>query len=366
MKLEVTQNNFAKALNNIARVTTSRAGLPILQNILLRTEKSRLLIAATNLEVASTQRIGAKVTTQGSITVPAKVISEFIANLPNDTVVIEVKGSVIHISSGSHSSTINGLVDDEFPELPAIDETANINYELIVADFKEAATQTIITASNDATRPVLTGLYWHTYENNLYFAATDGYRLAEKKVMPVKTDIAAIIPVSTIQEVMRIISDESVLQVEFDETQVKFTIGDNEITSRLIDGNYPDYRQLIPSSNATSFVVDGSDLKRVVKLSGLFARESGGSVQLEADADNSTLTIHSVASEVGQNISTITTKITGKSGVITLNSRYLTDALSVIEGDELTIGFSEKLSPCVITPVSKTGDYTHIIMPLKS
>lgn len=367
MKVEVTQSNLAKALTHVARVSTSRAGLPILNNILLRTDANRLIIAATNLEIASVQRVGAKVSTQGSITIPAKIISEFVSNLPKENVTIEVKGSIVHIESGKHSSTINGMADEEFPELPAVDESNKLHYELKTSDFKLAAAQTVVTASTDSTRPVLTGIYWHTFEKNLYFAATDGYRLAEKRLMSVTTDISAIIPTSTIQEVVRVLDeDEATINVFFDDTQVKFQIGDNEIISRLIDGNFPDYRQLIPAKTLSSCVVAVDELKRIVKLSGLFSRESGGSVQLETDPDTNILTVHSIASELGQNTSEINTTITGDKNTITLNSRYLNDALSVIDAKEITIGFSEKLSPCLLTPNSKKSDYKHIIMPLKS
>jgi len=367
MNVQVTQSNLAKALNNVARVSTSRAGLPILNNILLRTEANGLIIAATNLEIASVQRVGAKVTTQGSITVPAKIISEFVSNLPKENVTIEVKGQIIHISSGKHKSTINGMSDEEFPELPALDEKTQLQYELRTNDFKVAAGQTVITASTDSTRPVLTGVYWHTFEGSLYFAATDGYRLSEKRIMQAKTDIAAIIPTTTIQEVVRVLDDsEDTMGVFFDETQVKFQIGDNEIISRLIDGNFPDYRQLIPSTTSSSCIVAVDELKRIVKLSGLFARESGGSVQLETDPDTNILTIHSIASELGQNTSEISTDIEGEKNSITLNSRYLNDALGVLSSNEITIGFSGSLSPCLIRPNEKNSDYTHIVMPIKS
>lgn len=366
MNVQITQKNLAKALNNVARVASGRTGLPILSNILLRTESNRLIIAATNLEIASIQRIGAKVISQGSVTIPAKILSEFISNLPNDTITLELKNLTLHISTGGHKSTINGMADDEFPEIPTIDTEKQLQYELAVDDLKHAATQTVLAASNDATRPALTGVYWHTYEGHLYLAATDGYRLAEKRIIAAKTDIAAIIPTSTIQEVLRVLDEtDEIVKVEFDDTQVRFTHGDNEIISRLIDGNFPNYRQLIPNSTSTNCIVPTDELRRIVKLSGLFARDSGGSVRLETDPDADQLTIHSIASEVGQNTSEIKTSIIGDKAAITLNSRYLNDVLSVLSADELSIGFSESLSPCIIRP-TKSDDYIHIVMPIKS
>ena len=232
--------------------------------------------------------------------------------------------------------------------------------------FKQAVSQTIITSSNDSTRPVLTGVYWHSNEGQLYLAATDGYRLSERRLLATKSEVSAIIPSQTLQEVLRTIADDGgEVDILFDETQVRFRINEAEIISRLIDGNFPDYRQLIPKKSETSITIDKSDFVRITKIAGLFARESGGSVTLTADKDKKTLSIHSIASQLGENTSAADAQITND-GQITLNSRYLTEALSVVEGDIVTFSFSGKLSPCVLKSSEKDTDYYHIIMPLKS
>jgi len=366
MELSVTQENLTKALGNVGRVATSKAGLPILSNILLRTDGSRLLVAATNLEIASTHLIGAKIITPGSITVPARLMSEFVASLPKGTVELKVKDSHLHISSGSFSSVINGVIADEFPELPAIDEVSSIHYSINTVDFKQSVSQTIITASSDSTRPVLTGIYWHSFEDYLYLAATDGYRLSERRLVETKSDVAAIIPSSTLQEVLRTLTDDvTEVDVLFDETQVRFRVGESEITSRLIDGNYPDYRQLIPATSETNVLLDTSEFVRVTKIAGLFARESGGSVTLTADNEKQLLSIHSIASELGENTSSAGAEV-DNDGQVTLNSRYLSEALAVMDGDTVLFRFSGKLAPCVLTAKSDDVNYKHIIMPLKS
>lgn len=366
MELSVTQENLAKALSSAGRVASSKAGLPILSNILLRTDGNRLLVAATNLEIASTYHLGAKIITPGAITIPAKLVSEFITSLPKGNVDLKVTDSHLQISSGSYSSTINGVVADEFPELPTIDETSVVQYSINTADFKQAVSQTIITSSSDNTRPVLTGVYWHSFEGYLYLAATDGYRLSERKLVETTSEVAAIIPSSTLQEVLRTLSDDiTEVDILFDETQVRFRVGESEITSRLIDGNYPDYRQLIPASSETEITIDASEFVRITKIAGLFARESGGSVTLTADHEAGTLAIHSIASELGENTSHSTAEVT-HDGQVTLNSRYLSEALSVIDGDTVTFRFSGKLAPCVLTAKAEDVNYKHIIMPLKS
>lgn len=368
MKVEVTQENLARALGNVGRVASTRTGLEILSNILIRTEGKQLLLAATNLEIAATERIGAKISTQGSITVPAKLIHELIHNLPKETITLEVNGATLRITSPSNTATINGVKDDDFPELPVIDEKNAVNLTLPTAQLKQSATQTIIAASTDSTRPVLTGVYWHVVDSKLYIAATDGYRLAEKEVSTVNKPISAIIPTSTMQEVLRTVTDDNTdVDLLFDDTQVRFRIGDNEITSRLIDGNFPDYRQLIPDSSATSFSVEKQDLVQATKLASLFSNGSGGNIRIKTSSENNTVSISSVASEYGENNSTITNSSTkGEDASVSINSRYLLEALAVMDNGLVTFGFSGKLAPCVVKSEAKNSDYVHIIMPIKS
>jgi DNA polymerase-3 subunit beta len=368
MKVEVTQENLARALSNVGRVASTRAGLEILSNILIRTDGKQLLLAATNLEIAATERIGAKITTQGSITVPAKLINDFIHNHPKEKITLEVSGNTLQIKSPSNTSTINGTRDDEFPELPIIDETSAVSLSLPALTFKQAASQTVIAASSDSTRPVLTGIYWHVVDGELYMAATDGYRLAEKKVGAVDVAISAIIPTSTIQEVTRTISDDSTdIDLLLDETQVRFRMGENEITSRLIDGNFPDYRQLIPSSSATNFSTEKQALIQAAKLASLFSNGSGGNISIKTEANENKTTISSVASEYGDNTSTLPTQsLSGDDASVSINSRYLLEALAAIDDDTVAFGFSGKLAPCVVRPTNNKENYTHIIMPIKS
>lgn len=366
MELSVTQENLARALSAVGRVASSKAGLPILSNILLRTEGNRLLVAATNLEIASTYYIGAKVVKQGAVTLPARLVSEFVASLPKGTIELSTKGAHMTLKSGTYQSVINGVDADDFPELPTINEDESVKYTIATPDFKQAVAQTIITSSSDATRPVLTGVYWHSVDGWLCLAATDGYRLAERRLVETKSQIAAIVPTSSLQEVLRTLS-ETVEEVEllFDDSQVRFRIGEAEITSRLIDGNYPDYRQLIPKESETVVTIKAEDFGRIVKIAGLFARESGGSITLTADAEKQELSIHSIASELGENTSSASATIT-MAGQVTLNSRYVSEALGAIDGDSVIFRFSGKLSPTVLGSDEKNPVYTHIIMPLKS
>ncbi|NLA43303.1 DNA polymerase III subunit beta [Candidatus Saccharibacteria bacterium] len=366
MELSILQENLSKALSAASRIAASRTQLPILNNILLRTDGNRLLVAAMSMEIASAQYVGAKIIKPGSITIPARLITDFIASLPKGHIELKVKGSQLHVSSGKYSSVINGLPADDFPELPVIDENSVVRYNIAADEFKQSVGQTIIATSSDATRPVLTGVYWHSHEGWLYLAGTDGYRLAERRLIETASEVSAIIPASSLQEVLRTITDSTdSVEVLFDDSQVCFYVDGAEITSQLIDGNFPPYRQLIPSSTENSAVLPRDEFVRITKIAGLFARDSGGSVTITSNAEKKSLSLHSIASELGENTSEANASVDGD-GTVTLNSRYLSEAINVISEDEILFGFSGKLAPTVLSSSKKDANYKHIIMPLKS
>ena len=258
------------------------------------------------------------------------------------------------------------MVADEFPELPSVDEEKAVNFEFSAEELKRAVSQTAIASSSDATRPVLTGVLWQVYEGELYLAATDGYRLAERRLSKAEGEMSAIIPTTTLHEVVRSMTDDTEsIMIYFDETQVGFKTASLEIVSRLIDGKFPDYRQLIPKSNETEVEILKSDFSRIAKISSLFARESGGGITLVASSEKELLSIHSIASELGENTSEATAKVSND-GEVTINSRYLLEVLGVVQGEELEFAFSGKLAPCVLREKTKKPDYTYIIMPMKS
>lgn len=364
MKLSVTQENLNRALGAVSRVASSKTPLPVLNNILLRTDNNRLVVAATNLEIAIVQRIGARVETGGAITVPARLMTEFISNLPKATVELSGDGAHLRVGSGNFSSVINGVEAEEFPEIPTISDPVTVRVP--VETFKRAAGQTVIAASSDNTRPILTGIYVHTYEGGLYFVGTDGYRLGERRVVDCGESIDVVVPATTMSEVLRVIPDGvDTIEMQFDDSQVHFNIGDIEVTSRLIDGNFPDYRKLIPEKTEISVDIDKGEFVRIVKVASLFARDSGGSITLKADEAGKKLVINSIASQLGENTSEADARVDGD-GQVTLNSRYVLEALGTVDADSISFGFSGKLAACVFRAAGKKSDNQHIVMPLKS
>lgn len=363
MKLQVTQENLNKALGTVARVANTRGTLPVLANVMMRTVNNRLSIAATNLDIAITYYIGAKVSDEGAITAPARLMQDFVSSLPSGVIDLSLDEYRLHISTDQYQSVINGMAADEFPVMPAIEDGKT--WTVASADLKKGLQQVIMAASNDEARPVLTGVYVHALEGGLYMAATDSYRLAEKRLAESTNDVELLIPVTAMQDLLRIVSDfEGDVSVTSDETQVQFKIGDVELVARLIEGKYPPYRSLVPQSFATTATLKRADLLNITKVSSLFARESAGSITINVDESQQNVSIRSVASQLGENTATADAKVTG-SGAVTLNSRYLLDALHALGGDEVSFCFNGKLEATMLKDPAQ-DDYLHIIMPLKS
>ena len=367
MEIKIVQEKLAKALNNVSRVAAGvRASLPILNNVLIRVDDNKVSLTTTNLDMAVVSFLPASQCKNGVVTVPARLMAEFVGNLPKGEVVgIVSENEKVTIRAGEYSSTINGALADEFPELPEIDEKKAVRFQMGVEEFKEGLSQVMIAASNDTTRPALTGVYFNTFEGTLYLAATDGYRLAERKfIEKVESEVAAIVPTVSLQEVLRSLNDDvDEIEILFDETQVRFRMGEIEVTSKLIDGSFPDYRQLIPKETEISLELKRDELVRITKLAALFAKEVGGSIVCEASQEKGGFMVASVANELGENNTEIKNDIK-TDGKVTLNSRFLLDALNVLCGNEVEFGFSNKLDP-VVLKVKKKTDYIHIIMPLK-
>ncbi|MDR2336854.1 MAG: DNA polymerase III subunit beta [Candidatus Nomurabacteria bacterium] len=366
MELEVLQERLEKALNIANKIAGSKTLLPILNNILLRTDKNNLIITSTNLEIASQEYLSANIKKQGVITVPSKILTEFIANLPEGKVKLVEKKNQLQISSGNYKSIIIGMAADEFPELPTLDEKNAVDFEIAVDAFEEAISSVVITASNDTTRPSITGVYFNSFKGQLFVAATDGYRLSERRLLDkIKSDIKVIIPVAALQEVLRSVSKETEkIKILIDDSQVKFQFDLVEITSKLINGSFPDYRQLIPKDNDINLVLTKDEMMRVVKLAGLFAKESGGTITIETNKSENKVSIRSIASEVGENSSDIVVEV-DVDGKINLNSKFILDALNVVSEEKVQVGFSDKMKPVVIKN-EISDDYIHIIMPIQS
>ena len=366
MKIKVTQEKLSKALNNVSRIAIGKVTLPILNNVLIKVKNKKVSLTTTNLDMAVVDFLPVSSSEDGEVTVPAKLLAEFVSNLPKGELIeITSKDNKVNISSGKYSSTINGIKADDFPELPEIEEKSATIYKINIEEFKNSVGQVIIASSNDLTRPALTGVYFNTINNTLAIASTDGYRLAEKKLIEkVKSEVKAIVPTSSLQEVLRTINEDmEEIEISFNEDLVRFRLGEIEIISKLIDASFPDYQKLIPKNNNIKVVLNREELIRVTKLASLFARSVGGSIICETKSPD-TFSVKSIINEFGENDSKIDTKVETE-GKVNLNSRFLIDALNALEEKELEFSFSDHISP-IIVKNKKNNNYTHIIMPLNS
>lgn len=361
MKLQVTQENLARALSSVARVASTRNTLPILSNVLIKTTDNRLSISATNLDIAITHQIGSKVTKTGAITVPARLMQDFITSLPDSVLDLELKDNKLSISTDKYHSTINGISSEDFPIMPGI--KGGSIWKIPAGDLKQGLQKVVLAASNDDARPILTGVYFRDLGGEIFVAATDSYRLAEHKLGKHKGKLNFLVPASAASDLLRIIGDSAgEVIVTHDDQQVMFQVDDITLVARLIEGNYPDYRKLIPTKFSTVAKLARADFVNVAKVSSLFARESAGSITI--NAQDKKISINAVASQLGENMAEADAEVKGE-GEVTLNSRYLIEALNAFSGGHIDFCFNGKLEPCILRSTDDK-DYIHLVMPLRS
>lgn len=364
MKIKVTQEKLSRALNNVSRVAIGKVTLPILNNVLIRVDQKKVSLITTNLDMAIIDFLPVSSSEDGVVTVPAKLLAEFVSNLPKGEIVeISSNDTKVTISAGKYSSTINGAIADDFPELPEIDEKSAVTFKMGIDEFKVSVNQVIIASSNDLTRPALTGVYFNTDKDILAIAATDGYRLTEKKIIEkVKSEVKAIVPSNSLQEVLRSIPENTEeIEISFNEDLVRFRFDEVEVISKLIDASFPDYRSLIPKNNKVKTSLKREELIRVTKLAALFSRSVGGSIICETIIPD-TFSVRSIANEFGENDSRIEA-VVDQAEKVNLSSRFLLDALNALEEPEITFEFSDGVVPIVLKN-QRSDKYTHMIMPL--
>lgn len=347
MKLIVLQENLSKALETVSRAVATRTTLPILGNVLLQTDGSRLRLTATNLDVTISRYIGAKVEQEGAITVPARLFAEYVKSIPNDKVELSLD-NLLHVKAGRYKAKFNVIAADDFPPIPQVE---GVEFELTLGDVVRRLK---FAAATEETRPVLTGVSFGIKDGVLSLAAADGFRLAEE-TMPVSFDtlLQCIIPAKALGEVERL--DQVTLVIG--NNQVLFKAADTEIVSTLLAGTFPNYEQLFPKEFTSSAVVMADELERAVRMAFLFARDNSGIVRIVSG--DGRLTLSASASEAGDGTADVDAQVTGEVKVA-LNARYLLDMLAVMDG-KLSMHVNSATSPVLFTG---GGTYRHLIMPM--
>ena len=374
MNVSVMQENLARGLQTVSRAVSSRATLPVLANVLLKTESSGLKLTATNLEIGINSWVPGKVAEEGEITVPARLLTDLVASLPNQRIdlVLSAKDRTLKLTCGNNRSSIKGIEADEFPVVAAIGEAPATTIDARV--LREALGEVVFAAASDESRPILTGVLTRLSGDTMTLAAADNYRIAVRTVKlekPVSPEVVIVVPGRSYAELMRILPDAEApieITVTPNKSQVLFHVEGTDLVSRLIEGQFPNYEPVIPTSHSSRAVIDRDAFLAGTRRASIFARDSANIVKIELGGDNGdgngvAITAH--AADVGDNADTVEAAIEGSPTSIAFNARYLIDVLSALGADEAALELSGPLAPGVIRGIGK-DDYVHVIMPVRT
>ncbi len=373
MKLSCLQENLNRGLSVVGRAVAVRTTLPITNNVLLATDQSRLKLAATNLEMAISCWIGAKVEEEGAITVPARLLTEFISSLPSEKVDISLSPQTrtLGLKCARFEARISGVDAKDFPPIPKVDE--GITTKIDVEALRQGITQVVFAAATEESRPVLTGVDAEFDGDLLTLAAADGFRLAVYKLPlaePVSQKTEVIIPARTLGELNRLMADQEEaveITVNPNKSQALFRLKNIELVSQLIQGTFPNYAQLIPKSYNTRAVISVADFLRAAKTASIFARDGSGIVRLVV-APGGELTpgkviVSARSEEIGDDVGEIDAIVEGEEAKIAFNGKYLTEVLSVLHEAQVALETTNPSSPGVVRPVG-VDNYVHVVMPM--
>jgi len=373
MKLSCLQENLNRGLGVVGRAVATRTTLPITNNVLLATDQSRLKLVATNLEMAISCWIGAKVEEEGAITVPARLLTEFISSLPNDKVDINLspRTKTLGLKCARFEARISGVDAKDFPPIPTVEE--GIVTKVEVEAFRQGISQIAFAAASEESRPVLTGVDAQLDGDLLTLAAADGFRLAVYKLpltAPVSQKTEVIIPARALAELNRLMTDEEEaveILVNPNKSQVLFRLKNIELVSQLVQGTFPQYTQLIPQSCNTKIIVDVAEFLRATKTASIFARDGSGIVRLVVtpggELTPGKVTISARSEEMGDDVGEIDAIVEGGEAKVAFNGKYLTDVLGVLRETQVALETTNPSSPGVIRPVG-VDNYIHVVMPM--
>ncbi len=370
MKVVCTQENLSKGLAAVGHIASKNANLPILNNILLRAHQGTIQLSATTLEIGVTRRIRGKIETEGVCTIPGKVFTDYISLLSESTLTLEQDGTTLIVKSDNGETRLHGLPADDFPLIPQLERTNGTTCP--AKSIREGIAQVVFAAAADDARPEISGVLLRFVGKQLLFVATDSYRLAEKRIDcsgGVEREVSVIVPVRALQELLRVLGQEvGDVTIYLAENQILFTTEETEVVSRLIDGQYPNYEQIIPVNHETEVIVETSAFLKAVRATSLFSRPGINDLTLHLQAAGQHLTLTAANTQVGENRQDVEAKIDGKENTIVFNSRYLLDGLANLHDDTLIFQMTNNASPGVFRPqkgAEKEGGYLYLIMPIK-
>ena len=375
MKFTCTQENFLEGVRHVAHLAGKNTTLPILNHILLKAEKGTLQLLTTNLEIGITSTVRAKIEQEGSITLPAKALLEYIQLLPKETIQCETEEQNLIIQGGKQKTKIRGASPEDFPLLPAV----SIEQEIHIPeqDMRRALSRVVFSVAQDETRVDISGIFikvekkQETKKTYCVLVATDSYRLAEHHIPLEETtaqDIHTIIPTRTIQELLRLLREggetPTMLTMGFGGHQVLFSFNNITLLSRVIEGKYPDYQAIIPQHTKMTFHTDRLELIRAVRSASIFSRPGIYDVRFAFDAAAKELTLASGNNQLGEHEAHVIGDLEGNDTNSIFNHRYVLDGLSAMESDRVSIALVDASSPAVFRPEGDTS-YQYLVMPIK-
>ncbi len=362
MKFACKREELLKALSVATKLVKTRANLPVLANIMISTDKNKIKVSATDLESSVAVCIDSHVSDEGAITIPARTLLEFVQSSSDETIDIDSQDQDVRIKGSHNNATIKGIAADEFPEMATV--VAGKEFKIVSDKLKTAIMAVAPAAALDETRPVLAGLYFCAGKN-LKIASTDSYRLAEYTLkIDEPIELTAIIPQRTAMELARMLPQSgSSVSVCVGENQVQFKFDDTVFITRQIDGNFPDYQQIIPKEFVYEFNVSKEKFTEALRVASVFARESGNNIKLAGE--QSKVLISAVSAQTGDSQALVEASTSGAGLEISFNAKFLLDGIASIGKEEIKMKFSGPLSPGLLVGEGDTS-FRYIIMPLRS
>jgi DNA polymerase III subunit beta len=367
MKAQVLQEDFNKGLATVSRIAAGRSQLPILSNVLLEATRDGLSLGATNLEIGMRLHVGGKVTEEGSITIPARNLTEFVSSLSSGPIDLETLAEKLKITTAKSSANFSGISASEFPGMPT-PQDKDVSLSISRGDLADISKQVAFSAATDESRPVLTGIQFKVVDENLFATSTDGFRMSQKRISNIKFKISnsLILPAKTIVELAKLAEHtkndaiEMVLLTE--NNQVLFRLDQVELVSRILEGNFPDVNKIIPQEFLTTLIVDKQDWLKAVRSAAIFARENNNIIKFRIQ--DSIIKVTAIASQLGENVTEVEADISGDGGEIAFNYKFVTDFLTNIESERIIFKFSSSTTPGVFIP-EKDPSLIHLIMPVR-
>jgi len=373
MRLTCEQEELNRGLAAVARAIPARSTLPITQHILLEAQEDKITLSATDAEtIAITYTISASVQEAGGITMPSRLLSDFVATLPHEPIEMTLaeRSRQVSLSCARNQASVGGMDPDDFPPIPPVDDSANVRVD--AGQLRRALERVVFAAATDDSRPVLTGVHFAMSGDELNMAAADGFRLAvhTMELPPEGPERAVIVPARALSQLTSLLSDaegEVLMTFNAANTQVQFDLGHAKLVAQLIQGTFPNYEQLIPNGFNTRTEVSVSEFTRETRIAQIFARDGSGIVRLTVSPGDSgspgRLLLTARAEDVGNNEGEIDAVVEGEESQIAFNGRYLRDVLQVMESDRVAIETSSSSSPGVLRPIGDDS-YTHVVMPM--